>query len=609
MWHVRLLPTISTLVIGGAVGGAAVAQAWPLTLSRLPGVIEAHCADCHAGGGKHHGFDLDHLRLAPGPVREAAASRAMQRVRTRSMPPADAGELPDAAQRRALLEAFAWWAPAAKGARVATIRRLTQRQYENTVHDLFGVDWHAGDRLPEDVRAHGFDGNGDVSGITPLQFESYLLAAREVSTLVLADAAARARVLPPGRPLAESLPPLLERAFRRPPTPAEVSDRERLAERLVAAGRDEAAAQAALLQSILASPAFLLRAEAGDPAAPGHLTAYELATRLSYTLTSSLPDHELFGRARRGDLLAPPVLLAEARRLLAATGGRRLAEDFAASWLRCRDVLTANADFRRYPEIWDGNLRPALHEEVVRLFAAVVQEDLDVCSLLDADFTFVDAALARLYGLPPVEAEGFVRVALPDRRRGGVLGTGAVLMLTSYPLRTSPVQRGRYVLEVLLDASTPPPPPNVPKLPADDAPAAGRSLREQLELHRRDKACAACHALLDPLGFGLEPFDVLGRWRDDLHGQPIDARGTLPDGTEIDGPIALKDALLQHRGEFVRTFVAKLLTFALGRPMLPADEPELQRLVADIGDDRRFSRVLAAVLTSPLFLRRDPDRP
>ena len=573
----------------------------------MPDLVARHCGECHSGADAERGFQLEALFSNTAVDREGF-ELALQRLRSRTMPPADAEPATDPTTRAELVLAFAAHVPTPAGARIATVRRLSRTQYEHTIRDLFGIEWSGKDRLPDDASAHGFDNLGDVASITPMQFETYFAAAREIATAALAQTDARARVFPAGKPLAGQLPELLERAFRRPPLPEEVDERTALAQQLAGAGQGDDAVQVAVLQSILASPAFLLRTELGQAPAEHLLTAHELAGRLSYLLTSSTPDASLLANARSGALLQPDTLVAEARRLLARDGGRALAEDFAAQWLRFRAVLTSNADFRRYPEIWNGRLRPSLYEEAAQLFQALVRDDLSVLVLLDADFTYVDATLAKHYGLPAVTGDGFQRVALTDRRRGGVLGLGATLMVTSYPLRTSPVQRGKWILDTLLDAGTPPPPPNTPTLPADDAPVGELSLRARLERHRRDKGCASCHAQIDPLGFALENYDVLGRWRSELHGQPIDSVGTLPDGTGLDGPIALKDALLARKDDFVRTMAAKLLTFGVGRPMLAADESELRRIVERTrAGEYRFSALLTAVVTSPLFTHRDPE--
>ncbi|MCB9876543.1 MAG: DUF1592 domain-containing protein [Planctomycetes bacterium] len=576
----------------------------------LPELIEQHCADCHNADDRDGDFDVEALFAGAAKPDDPRVELAVQRLRSLTMPPPSADTMPDTAARRALVQAFADRAAPTPGSRVATVRRLTRLQYRRVVHDLLGVDFAEVHDLPDDVPAHGFDGIGDVAGITPARFEAYLGAAAKIAARVVVEPALRDRAFPPDVPLSTSLPQLLERAFRRPPQPAEVAERLGMLADLSTLSDD--GQRTALLQSVLLSPSFLLRAEHGRVDDPARLDAFELAGRLSFALTSSAPDATLLEAARDGALLVPDRLVAEARRLLREVGGRRLADDFAAQWLRLREVLTMAADFRRYPQIWNHRLRPAMYEEVALLFAAIVDDDLPVTTLLDADFTYVDATLAKLYGLPApgtdAAGDGFVRVALPDRRRGGLLGTGAMLMLSSYPLRTSPVRRGQWILDKLLDASTPPPPPTAGSLPKDDEPVKGRSLREQLERHRKDRSCASCHAVLDPLGFALERYDVLGGWREQLHGQPIDATGALPDGAALDGPIALKDELLRRRDDFVRALAARLLTFAVGRPMQAADEPELQRIVErSAAGGHFFSALLEALLRSPLFTMRDPD--
>jgi hypothetical protein len=594
-----LCRAVTTLVLAGVVPGQ----------TELPSVVRQLCGECHRGADAEAGLDLDALFAAPVGAREERAALAVQRLRSRTMPPPEATPV-EASERQQAIAAFAALVPVARAARVATVRRLTRRQYERTIHELTGLQWDGQGLLPDDARAHGFDTNGDVTAVTPAQFEAYATAAATIADRVLATPAARQRVFGTGELLA-GLPDLLARGFRRPPTAAELAARTTLWMQQLAAddGGTDVAARA-VLQSILLSPAFLFRAEHGRPDAPHLLSAHEVADRLAYMLLGSMPDPALRTAADSGALDTAAGIAAQARRLLAASGARPFAEEFAGQWLRVRDVLATNADFRRYPQIWHGGLRPALLEEALRLFQAIVADDLPVTRLLDADFTFVNASLAAHYGLPGIEGDEFRRVTWPDARRGGVLSLGAVLLVTSYPLRTSPVLRGKWILDVLLDAPTPPPPPDAGALPADDVPVESLSLRQRLERHRRQSRCASCHAQLDPPGFALENFDVLGRWRDTLHEQPIDATGTLADGTTMQGLPGLRAALLARRDDFVRALVGKLLTYAVGRPMTLADEAELQRLVAasHAGGDR-FGALLDAVVTSPLFTWRDPGGP
>ena len=583
----------------------------------MPAVVDRFCAQCHTGADAEAGFEIATLFSASAASRQSQsgverAATALQRIRSRTMPPED-GDQPSDAQRFELAATVAALQPEDAAARIATLRRLTRTEYERTIEDLTGIAWDAKDLLPEDARAYGFDNVGDVMTVSPLLFEKYFEAAAAIATSMLATPMARERVFAADRPLAVTLPAFLERAFRRPVTADEVAERCELFTGLVQSGVDAELARLAVLRSIFASPAFLFRFEHGAPEVPRALSGpralsnHELAVRLSYLITSSMPDEPLFELARSGRLTEPAVLVAQARRLVAASNGRALADNFAAQWLRFRDVLTTAADFRNYPQIWNTKLRPAFYQEAAHFFAALVRDDGSILSLLDADHTYLNATLAKHYGLAEVKGEQFRRVTLPDRRRGGLLGMGAMLMVASYPLRTSPVLRGRWILDQLLDASTPPPPANAGVLPADSPQAGVASLRERLELHRGDRACASCHAQIDPLGFALENYDVLGVWRTEVHGKPVDTHAMLPDGTKLDGPVALKDALLSRKADFVRAMAKKLLVYAIGRPMVAADEPEIARIgVAVAAGEYRFSALLAAVVTSPLFTMRDP---
>lgn len=605
----RLAPRILFLLThGSALLAAAPQETAPSVGAPL---LERLCGDCHAGDAAERGFDVVTLgtpAAASDPRTRDRLVLAVERLRSRTMPPPDE-PAPSAEERRALIAYLATLAPELPGERLATLRRLTRAQYERTVRDLLRVPWAVRDLLPEDASAYGFTGQGDVQQLSPLTLEKLLDAADSVAALALATPSSRALLFADEDALDARLPRFLAEAWRRPVATAEVSAFVEPFLELLAAGVPRRDVERGLLRAVLCSPHFLHRVELGRPEAPAELTAHELAVRLSYLLRSSQPDAALRARADDGSLLQREVLVAEARRLAALEGGRRLAEDFAAQWLGLGEVLGATADFRRYPQIWNGALRPAFHEQAVRFFAALVAEDRSLLELVDSDSTFVDATLAKHYGLPEVQG-GFQRVALSDRRRGGLLGMGAVLFATSYPLRTSPVRRGKWILEKLLDAPPPPPPPNAGTLPADDRQPDGLSLRERLERHRRDRDCASCHLQMDALGFALENYDVLGLWRDEIHGAQVDALGMLIDGTRLDGPLALREELLRRADEVIRSAAKHLLVHGIGRPLTLRDEPALSAIVAATrasGD--RFSALLEAVVTSPLFLRRDPGAP
>ena len=589
-----------------ALAGAAQER---IDATVLPAVLASACAECHTGNEPEGKFALEPLFAAGAQIDDMRAHllrTALQRVRSRTMPPPDEADQPKAEARVAIAAVFAAQIPTEPGERIATSRRLSRVEWQNTVRDLCGVGIDASELLPEDPRVRGFDNFGDGAGETAAMFEAHLLAANRVAKAMRA-AEPRHALFDERAPFADQLEVFAGRAFRREATASELAPRLDLYLDALSRGACEAEAREAAVVSVLASPAFLLRIETGRFEDPSQLKAHELATRLAYAFAATMPDDALRSDAASRAIFDAGVLRAHARRLVAKDGGRALAERFFAQWLRFGDVLSANADMRRYPQIWQKSLRPGFYEEAVMLCAEIAREDASLLWLIDCDHTWADAALAEHYGLPKPEAKGFARVALADRRRGGVLGMGAMLMVSSHALRTSPVLRGKWILDQLLDAAPPPPPANVAALPKDDVPAQGKSMRAQLEAHRQKRACASCHAQIDPLGFALENYDVVGKWREDLHGEPLDTRATLPDGAEIDGPIALKDALLERKGEFALAVARKFFVFAVGRDAVAQDEPELARIAAACeADGFRMWALVDALLASPLFTMRDP---
>jgi len=358
-------------------------------------------------------------------------------------------------------------------------------------------------------------------------------------------------------------------------------------------------------RAVLCSPHFLFRTEPGAGPAGGRVTDFELAARLSYFLWSSCPDEELFAHAARGTLRHGNTLARQVRRMLRDPKARALAGNFAGQWLGTRALAAVAPDPARFPG-FDEPLRAAMAREAELFFDAVVREDRSVLDFLAADYTFANDRLARHYGLPGVHGPEFRKVSLAGTPRGGVLTQAGVLAVTSNPTRTSPVKRGRWVLENVLGAPPPAPPPGADQLPAaHDARAA--TPRERMERHRADPACAACHAGMDPLGFGLESFDPVGAWRADDGGRPVDASGVLPDGRAFDGPAGLRAVLLERREAFARCLAGKLLTYALGRGPARGD----RRAVADIArkladNDYRFSALVLAIVHSDPFQTRPP---
>jgi cytochrome c5 len=357
------------------------------------------------------------------------------------------------------------------------------------------------------------------------------------------------------------------------------------------------------LQRILVSPDFLFRVEV-DPAgvAPGsayRISDVELASRLSFFLWSSGPDEELLSLAERNRLHDRTVLERQVGRMLADARAHTLVSNFVGQWLYLRNIDAVLPDPSAFPD-FDENLRAALAKETDLFFESIIREDRSLLDLLRADYTFLNERLARHYGIAGVRGTEFRRVTLTNDERKGLLGKGSVLTVTSYPNRTSPTLRGKFILENLLGSPPPPPPPNVPSL-KEDKDVSQLSMRQRMELHRASPVCASCHARMDPLGFALENFDGLGRWR-----TGVDASGVLPDGTTIDGPVGLRKVLLDKKDEFVATATERLLTYALGRGVEPYDLPAVRGIVRDsAANEYRWSSLVTGVVTSvPFQMRR-----
>jgi len=359
----------------------------------------------------------------------------------------------------------------------------------------------------------------------------------------------------------------------------------------------------AALQFILASPEFLFRFEE-DPAdlpagAKYRVSDLALASRLSFFLWSSLPDEQLVTLAAQQKLHEPAVLQQQVKRMLADSKSDALISNFAEQWLFLRNLKSVAPNLDTYPD-FDDNLRQAMKEETELFFGSILREDRSVLDLLNADYTFVNERLARHYGIPGVYGSQFRRVHVEDEARRGLLGQASILTVTSYPARTSPVQRGKWILTNLLGVPPQPPPPNVPELKENaDEP---HSLRERMEIHRSNAVCAGCHKVMDPVGFALENFDGIGRWRATDEGARIDPSGTLFEGTRVDGPVTLRKMLASRPEVFVGVMTEKLLTYALGRGLDYHDMPAVRKIVHDAAADQfRFSAIVSGVVNSPAF--------
>ncbi len=423
--------------------------------------------------------------------------------------------------------------------------------------------------------------------------------------IFVCDPSATADEIPCARKILSNL---VRRAFRRAPVDSDIESLLSFYQQERNKGGTFEAGIEIALRRILADPEFVFRFEPPPPnAAPGEpyrISDTELASRLSFFLWSSIPDEELLTLATQNKLHERAVLERETRRMLADERAHALTTNFAGQWLYLRDLKSSNPDGREFPD-FDDNLRQAFQHETEMLFESILHEDRSVLNLLDADYTFVNERLARHYGIPGVYGPDFRRVPVPSDARRGLLGQGSMLLVTSNANRTSPVQRGKWILQNLLGSPPPLPPPNVPPLKESSEQARATSVRERMEQHRANPTCAGCHKIMDPIGLALENFDGVGQWRDADSGFKIDAAGQLVDGTKVDGPSSLRQALLDRPEAFVGAMTEKLLMYGVGRETKYYDMPVVRAIMRDAAADRyRFSELVLGIVQSAPFQMR-----
>ncbi len=407
------------------------------------------------------------------------------------------------------------------------------------------------------------------------------------------------------------LMPLAGRIYRRPAKAAEV---ERLLRYVHVAEQQGESFERGIqiaTDALLCSPNFLFRVELdpkpNDKTSSRLLNDYELASRLSYFLWSSTPDDALMSLAARGALHRPEVLDAQARRMLKDPKARALADNFAGQWLMLRNLANMSPDTERFPE-FSEKLRASMKTETEMFFEAIVNEDRSILDFIDGKFTYINGPLAKLYGLDGVDGDQFRRVSLTGDQRGGILTQASILTVTSNPTRTSPVKRGKWVMEQILGTPPPPAPPNVPKLADDKKEPLTGTLRQRMEQHRKNPICASCHTTMDAIGFGLENFDPVGKWRSKDGDAPIDATATLPGGQKFAGPAQLKQILKSKKSMFVKCLSVKMLTYALGRGLQNYDTCKITDIMAAVAkNDYRFSSLVTAVVLSEPFRKRRGD--
>jgi hypothetical protein len=404
---------------------------------------------------------------------------------------------------------------------------------------------------------------------------------------------------------------LARNAYRRPPSEAELEVLLRVFDLARDNQLEYSAALRLMLKAVLVSPQFLFitpagEAESGRKIVP--LDDYQLASRLSYLLWATMPDAELFSLADSGQLQEPAILKGQVKRMLQHERSRALFDGFGAQWLGLGDLASKTFDAKKFPQMTAG-MRLSMYDEARLFFESIVHENQSVVRFVDSDYTFLNGTLATLYGMEKTVTGAEMRkVKLKDGNRGGILGMPGVLATTSFPNRTSPVKRGVWVLEQVLGEHVPPPPPNTPTLEKQNPQAvANLTLRQRTELHQTNATCANCHKVLDPIGFGLENFDAIGRWREqDDTGGPIDAAGELPGGKHFTSPKELKAIIAAREGDLARNLTEKLLAYALGRQLEGYDEIVVDHLMKTIGsDDYRMQTLIAEVITSyPFTFRR-----
>lgn len=584
-------------------------------------LLETHCYDCHEGSAGKGGVDLARYLTEADLQRDLAKLTAIQSsIHERLMPPEGGKGAALAEEDRVRLAEWlqgslhrAYAALPADPGR-AVLRRLTRTEFNNTYRDLLGIDLRPADRFPADGGGgEGFANTADTLFLPPLLLEKLLDAAERSLAAAKPDSYISVRPAPGAnararRKAAEaSLLAFAGRAWRRPALPAEVSRLLRLFDKMELRQIPYDEALRHLAKAVLVAPPFVYRVEPTQSAAGAYLVGHhEMASRLSYFLWSTMPDQVLLDLAAEKKLHNEAVLRQQVARMLADPRAAALGSEFARAWMQLGPLEEGTVG----PE--SEALRQAMLDEPVHFFNALVAQDRPLLHLLGADWTWANQELAAHYGIEGVKGPQWREVRLGDPRRSGVLGMAAMLTATSHPQRTSPVLRGRWILDRLLGAPPPPPPPNAASLPKEEKPDEKASLRSRLEAHRQDPACAGCHSRIDPLGFGLENFDRLGRWRERDAGGPLDTQGVLPSGETFRGVQELRALLLKRQDAFTRTLVEKMLGYALGRGLEGPDRKVVDDIAAAVAADGHKTRTLitAVVLSYPFrYSRNRPVAP
>lgn len=611
---------LTVLIVAPASAATIDAVNQSLDKDLLP-LIEQRCIDCHDADNKKGDISFDFLRQ-PGDARHDIRlwGKVREQIRAGTMPPKSKKPL-EPAQNESFLrwiqsneQAVLEMPPTRPG--VARSRRLNREEYNNTLRDLLGIAKRPGDKFPTDgAGGEGFANNADTLSLSPLLIEKYLEAASEAMEEVWQRGDLHHRLIAPvtsdklepsaGAELA--LRPYLARAYRRPPTEPEVQALLTVFRQAFQRHPNWDDAMKVMFKAALTSPGFLFIEETARPGTPEprRLTSYEMASRLSYFLWSSMPDDELLKLAAENKLQDDAVIEAQVRRMLAHDHAKAFTKNFAGQWLRFEEVFnTVDPDRRKFPD-FNGDLRQAMYDEIFAFCDHLLRHNGRVLDFLDSDYTFLNEPLAKVYEIPGIQGKDMRQVKFTNPRRGGLTSMAAILASTSYPQRTSPVLRGKWILEQLLGTPPPPPPPNVGQLPEDDRSLKETTLRKRLEAHRDKPACAGCHVRLDPPGFALENFDPIGKWRDTENGKPLDATGVMPGGKPFTTPQEFRRLLMEEKNLFIRSLCTRLLGYATGRTVDLPDQPTLLRLEKTLRDnDHRAEPLIITVVKSLPFRSR-----
>lgn len=596
-----------------------------LTQAQSVDFIQTYCLSCHEGDNGEANLDLsafDSTQRIPLDVDKW--NRIADRIADHQMPPLDS-EMPTLELREGMVQVIRSTIHTSICSDGVTpgkpiLRRLNRTEYANTVRDLLGIRFNAGHALPEDgAGGEGFDNAAETLFISPIHAEKYLDAARTALAHAMTDPQDRKMLLvslpskdvSPQQAAEKVLETFLPKAFRRPATEAEIQQYLHLFEQVYQEDQSFETAITFAMEAAMVSPKFLfLWEQPHSESEPIRITDYELASRLSYFLWASMPDQELFKLAAAGKLHEDEVLAQQVKRMLKSSNDERrnakcreFAESFVEQWLGTRALGREFHPDESVVGKFSSELEGGMKYEPVFFMEDLLAENHSLLNWIDSDYTYANRSLARHYGIEGTFRDQPGRVDLPEgSHRGGVLGMGSVLAVSSFSHRTSPVLRGKWIMETLLGTAPPPPPPNVPEL--EETVGDGKeklSLRQRLELHRADPACASCHAVMDPLGFGLENYDVLGRWRTEENGFPIDNTGTLPDGTTFTGMEGLKKQLMDRKDSFIRHLTSKMLGYALARQLTNEDLCVVQSISETLAkeDYRAQTLVLEIVKSIP----------